>query len=209
MFYSDKMDKALRFGDVLSGYFSTTPIITEPFLEETKNYNIDVSFPIFSVVVAPCCEIRNKTISLTPLIKIRSSFLDNPYLEEDLTRVNLRLTPEQVIPPFVWEGMPPEEKQRRLEVGNQFAFLNLFVYEKHDLLPEYAIHRKGVNSKTNSYMIDFKNIHKLCCDKINSSIDAPLESKLLQLTISTRSGLRDKIASYYGRVPKEDEVLKD
>ncbi|GAI43486.1 unnamed protein product [marine sediment metagenome] len=44
MFYIQQMDKALRFGDVLQGYPSTTPIIEEPILKESdaqyKPYNI-------------------------------------------------------------------------------------------------------------------------------------------------------------------------
>ncbi len=209
MFYTEEMDNALRFRDVLKGYFSTSPVIKEPLLKKPKNYNIDVTFPIFSVIIAPCCEIGNKTISLTSLIQVRGSFFDNPYLAEDLTRVNRRMTPEQAIPPSAWNIMPDEEKQRRLELGSQFAFLSLFVYEKHDLLPKYTRHRRGTDIKTNHYMIDFKNTHKLCCDKIISPIKAPLDSKVLQLSVETRKELREKIAYYYGRAAPEDEALED
>ena len=58
-------------------------------------------------------------------------------------------------------------------------------------------------------MIDFRNIYKLSCEKIITPKDAPLESKCLQLSIQARSDLRTKIADYYARVPKEDEILED
>ena len=67
--------------------------------------------------------------------------------------------------------------------------------------------RKGDNIETKYYMIDFKNIHKLNCDKINSPEDAPLQSKCLQLSVQTRSELREKISNYYARIPKEDLIL--
>jgi len=211
MFYAEERDKALRFGDVLRGYFSTTPVIKEPILKEPiESYNIDVNLPVFSVVMDPCCQIGKKTISLTPLIPIRGSFFDNPYLAEDLTRVNRKMDPQQAIPPRAWKEMTAEQKTERLAVGREYAFVNLFVYEKHDLLPKYIVHRpRGKNIETNYYLINFRDIHKLRCDKIKSPEDAPLESKVLQLHVETRKELRGKVASYYGTPPPEDRALED
>jgi len=210
MFYAEKMSEALRFGDVLRGYFSTTPVIEEPALKEPiKRYNIDVDLPVFSVVMDPCCQIGHKTISLTPLIQIRPSFFGNPYLAEDLTRINRKMDPQQAVPPHAWAKMSSEEKRKRLEVGREYAFVSLFVYEKHGLLPEYTIHRKGKDIEINYYMINFRDTHKLCCDKIITPTEAPLESKVLELSLQTRSELREKVASYYASVPPEDKVLED
>jgi len=210
MFYAEEASKALRFGDVLRGFFSTTPVIEEPALKEPhKKYNIDVNLPLHSVVMDPCCQIGHKTISLTPLIPIYGSFLDNPYLAEDLTRVNRKMKPEQSMPPHSWEQLTPEQKEERLSVGYEYAFVYLFVYERHDSLPKYALDRKGKPIETDYYMINFRNIHKLCCDKIITPKDAPIESKVLELSIETRQELRDKIASYYAAVPKEDKILED
>lgn len=206
------MDNALRFGDVLRGYIATTPNIKEPILTQltlNKGYNIDVNLPNFSVVLTPCCSIGHNTISLTPLIKVRNTFFDNPYLVEDLTRINREMKPQQAIPPHAWNKIPLEEKQRHLEEGYGYAFVNLFVYEKNDLFPKYTIHRKGKNIETNYYMIDFKNTFKLNCKKIKTPKEAPLESKRLQLSKQARTELRDKIAYYYGRTPKEDMILED
>jgi len=210
MFYTEEMSEALRFGDVLRGYFSTTPVIEEPILgKSVEKYNIDVDFPPFSVVMDPCCEIGRETISLTPLIPIRSSFFNNPYLVEDFTRVNRKMNPEQAIPPSAWARMEEVERQERRAIGLAYAFVGLFVYEAHDLLPRYIIHRREGNVETNYYMINFRDTNKLCCGKIHTPEDAPLESKVLELTPETRNELRDKLASYYGTVPREDRILED
>jgi len=209
MFYVKVMDKALRFGDVLQGYPSTTPIVEGPILKETvARYNINVDLPKFTVVMDPCCEIRNKTVSLTPLIKASRKFFDNPYFAEDLTRINREMEPQQAVSPLVWKKLGIEERQRRLEVGRTYALLNLFIYEKHDLLPLYTLQRKAKEDVvTNYYMIDFRSTYKLCCDKIISPEDSPLESKILQLSIETRDELRKKLVNYYANVPAEDKVV--
>jgi len=210
MFYAEEMSKALRFGDILRGYFSTTPVIKEPILgDPIKNYNIDVNVPAYSVVMDPCCNIGEKMIALTPLVKVLGPFFDNPYIAQDLTRVNRKMEPQQAIPPHAWEQMSPEKRQERLAEGLGYAFANLFVYEKHDLLLKYTVHRKQGNIETNYYMINIKDIYKLRCDKINTPQDAPLESKVLELSIGTRSELREKVVAYYGRIPKEDIVIED
>ncbi|MEM2111202.1 MAG: hypothetical protein QXX08_04915 [Candidatus Bathyarchaeia archaeon] len=205
------MDKALRFGDVLQGYPSTTPIIEEPMLKESSaRYNINVDLPKFTVVMDPCCEIRNKTISLTPLIQVSRAFFDNPYFAEDLTRINRKMEPQQAVSPTIWEKLPLEEKQKRLEVGRTYALLNLFIYEKHELFPKYILRRKDKEDiETNYYMIDFRNTYKLCCDKIISPENSPLESKILQLSIETRSELREKLINYYANIPPEDKILEE
>lgn len=215
MFYQEEMDRALRFGDVLRGYVSTTPNIEEPIIKKpilaalNEGYSIDVNLPIFSVVISPCCSIGRKVISLTPLIKLRNSFFDNPYFAEDLTRINREMEPHQPVPPFVWKRLPPEERQRRVEEGYGYAFLELFVYEKNELFPKYVVDTKQGRIKTEYYMIDFRNTYKLNCEKIITPHNSPIESKCLQLSIETRSELRSKIAYYYARVPKEDKVSED
>jgi len=208
MFYEREPEKALRFGDVLKGYPSTTPMIEEPILNGVgRKYNVNISIPNYCVVMDPCCSIGNKMISLTPLIQVFTTFFDNPYLAEDLTRINRVMKPEQAVPPAVWEKLPEEEKRKRLAEGDAYAFVSLFVYEKHDLFPRYTVHRrKGQRIETNYYMIDFRNTYKLSCDKIHSPTNAPLHSKVLQLSVKTRSELRDKVTFYFARIPQEDKI---
>ena len=207
MFYQEEMDNALRFGDVLKGFILASPIIEEPGSVET--YKITVRSPSHCVVLSPCCSIGHKVIALSPLIEVRSSFFDNPYFEEDLVRINREMEPQQAVSPHIWEKFPPEVKQERLEEGYGYALLDVFIYREHDLLPKYTVNRRQGNIETNYYMIDFKNIYKIECDKIISAKNAPLNSKCLQLSIQTRSELRDKIAYYYARIPREDRIFED
>jgi len=209
MFYASQVSNALRFGDVLKGFFSTTPVVKEPPLSsDLKNCSIDVYLPKFSVVMDPCCQIGNQSISLTPLLPIKKSFFANSYLAEDLTRLNRIMTPQQAVPPEAWAEMTPEKKQERLEIGDTYASVRLFIYEKHDLLPEYTIHVGTDDIETNYYMIDFRNTHKLSCNEIITAEKAPLELKVLELSVETRQELRDKVSSYYAAVPKEDEIAE-
>jgi len=204
MFYQLEMDNTLRFGDILGGFILSAPNIAEP--ASCQNYKIEITTPTYCVVLSPCCSIGNKVISLSPLIKLLGSFFNNPFFVEDLTRINREMEPKQAVSPSVWEQLPPEEKQKRLNEKRGYALTGFFVYGKHDLLPKYPINRKQGNIETNYYMIDFKNIHKINCDKINSAKDAPLKTKLLQLSISARSELREKLSYFYARVPAEDKV---
>lgn len=207
MFYQEEMDEALRFGDILKGYILAASSIEEPDL--SKNYKIDINLPIFCAVISPCCSIGERKISLSPLIELRNSFFDNPYLAEDLTRINRKMEPQQSVPSHIWDNLTEEERQKRLREGYAYAFLEFFVYEKNDLFPKYTIHRRQGNIETNYYMIDFRNIYKINCEKIVDPKNAPLESKCLQLSIQARSELRDKVAFYYARIPEEDKILED
>lgn len=208
MFYQEKMDEAFRFGDIIEGFVLSNSHISKPNLNEP--YNINVNIPSYCAILSPCCSIGQKSICLTPLIKLQNSFFDNQYFVEDLTRINRKMKPEDSIPSHIWDRLPEHEKQKRLTEGYGFAFFNMFIYEKHDLFIKYAVNRKNRdNIETNFYMINFTNTYKVNCDKIISAKDAPLEAKLLQLSIQARSELRDKISFYYARVPKEDLMLED
>lgn len=210
MFYEQKAQKMLRFGDVLQGYLSSTPVIKTPILKQPiHDCHIDVNLPKYTVVMDPCCRTRYKMISLTPLIKVWGTLFDNPYLAKDLTKVNRAMIPQQSVPPEVWKGFSQEEKLKRLKEGLGYAFESFFIYASDPHFSEYVVNRKKGSVKTKHYMIDFRNTFKLCCDKMISPSDAPLESKVLQLSYKTRYELRDKISAYYGKVPEEDKILED
>jgi hypothetical protein len=55
-------------------------------------------------------------------------------------------------------------------------------------------------------MIDFRRMHKVECDRIANAKQAPLDTKILQLSVDTRAELREKLAAYFWRVPAEDVV---
>lgn len=210
MFYNREQENALRFGDVLRGYPCTTPRIEEPILNDNSaRYNIDVDLPKFTVVMDPSCEIRNQRISLTPLIEVSRKLFENPYFAEDLTRINRAMEPQQALSPLAWSKLRPDEQQQKLNVGRNYALLNLFIYERHDLLPPYVIRRKDKEDlETNHYMIDFGSTYKLCCGKIESPEKSPLGSKILQLSPETRGELTDKLIKYYERIRLEDKALE-
>lgn len=213
MFYAEKTDNYLRFGDVVRGYILPNTTIKEPILSiksESHNYTIDVEMP-YSVVLTPCCSIGESTISLTPLIKVRSNFFKNPYFAEDLTRINRKMEPQQAYSPNEWEKFSIEEQQRYLAEKINYALLNLFIYEENETFKKYTLRKREITY----YMINFKDIYTMKCAMIKrpeelKPEDAPIiESKILQLSIQARSELRDKIVFYYSRIPEEDEILED
>ena len=213
MFYAEETDNYLRFGDVVRGYILPNTTIKEPILSfksESHNYTIDVEMP-YSVVLTPCCSIGESTISLTPLIKVRSNFFKNPYFAEDLTRINRKMEPQQAHSPGEWKNFSLEEQQRYLAEGINYALLNLFIYDENEIFKKYTLRKREITY----YMINFKGTYTMKCAMIKrpeelKPEDAPIiESKVLQLSIQARSELRDKIVYYYSRIPEEDEILED
>jgi hypothetical protein len=208
MFYEKQPHNVLRFGDVLEGFIlSSTSMVSPEEARKKKRYHIEVRNPDYVVVFSPCCSIGDKTLALSPLIPVLSGFFDNPYLSEGLTRVNREMTPEQSVSPHVWETMSEEDKARRFRGEPKgHAFLENFVYEKHDLLKTYTVHRQTGNIETNHYMVDFRKIYRIECGKVANPKQAPLETKILELSIPTRGELRHKLAHYFGREPEEDRI---
>jgi hypothetical protein len=202
MFYAVENDNVLRFGDVIKGFVLAASNIKDPDIID--KYQIDINTPTFSVIVSPCCSIGEKTILLTPLIPVWSSYFENKYFSDDLTRINRKMEPQQTVSEVVWGKMSPEENIRRLKDGSCYALADKFVYSHHDLFPKYKLKKKGVPEEieTNYYMIDFKNIFKIHCDKVITPINSPIKNKELQLSIVTRGELRNKITSYFRESPK-------
>lgn len=209
LFYEQSPDNTFRFGDVLTGFVNCTPKLRSPFLSENDDrYTIQVGMPPYFVVMSPCCSIADKVIALCPLIHVRNTFFKNPYFAENLARLNRKIPPEKAVPPEAWKNMPSDQKQDRLNQGPAYAFVELFIYAEHRLLREYEVSRKkGPNIQTRFYMIDFRDTFKVCCDRVNSPKDSPVDAKLLQLTVDVRSQLRDKVSAYFARIPDEDLVL--
>ena len=204
-FYNESPEKVLRFGDVVRGYPCSTPVIKKPEIDGDFNrFRVEIEKPAFSVILSPSCSIRNKSVSLTPLVKVRGRFFDNPFLDKDLTAINREMEPENAIPPDAWKSFTDQERQARLAVGRAYSFPALFVYEKHDLLPKYEMSRKSGKITTNYYMIDFSSSYKLGCDEIIDPENSPIYSKCLQLSETTRLELLYKVVGYFNRVSRED-----
>jgi len=214
MFFEKELDNALRLGDVVQGYILTNPSFKEPFFStqsEGYDYKINVELPNYSVVLTPCCSIDVGKLSLTPLIKVRSSFLKNPYFAEDLTRINRKMNPEQTVAPEEWGKLSPEELRGRKAVGFNYTLLPLFIYEENEIFKKYTLREREIRD----YMVDFGNIYTIKCPMIRRSEGATpqdpsvINSKVLQLSIQARAELRDKISYYYTRPPKEDMIVED
>lgn len=209
MFYESEQSKALRLGDILPGFIFIEADIEDP--RNLQSYKIDVITHRYCVVMTPCCSIRDRILSITPLLPIRPSYLENPYFKEDLTRINRVMKPEQTVASEIWDGFPPEEKLRKLQAGETYALPSIFIYEKHDSLANYSLHsrvKRGPIS-TNYYSIDFKNVHKIRCEKVITPENSPYDMKILELSKQARSELRNKLADFFKRTPAEDIEAED
>ena len=206
-FYQESSDSGFRFGDVIKGFISATPNVSNPPVNsDNTNYSIDISMS-YCAIISPCCSIKDKVISLSPLLHVNKNIFRNPYFREDLTRINRVVSPENSVSPTALEKMPPEKKEEFLSKDIAYAFINLFIYKEHDLFPEYPIRLNSADDfYTRYYVIDFRNTFSVNCSKIQNPTNVPPGLKYLQLTIDTRNVLRDKITKYYSRLPEEDIV---
>jgi len=232
MFYLDTVGKKLRFGDVLKGYLFTAPNIGKPFDEKSRDpYNIDVCLPKFSVVMDPCCHIGGGSISLTPLIHVEDHFWDTPCLAEDMTRLNRKAMPKDLMHPKTWNKLSDEQKLASINATPDYGHKTYFVYEGNSEFPEYTVKRECQYNEvidthsqllkyeearaekvivTRHHMIDFKNIYHLNCKKIfgpkKVADEEILRSIVLQLSVTARNELRDKMVSYFAEIPEEDII---
>ena len=208
-FYNETPDKTLRFGDVISGFQIAVPQANDPCPIKHNDWIIKVSRPSYAVVMTPCCSIENESVSLAPLFNIRPAFLKNDFFKEDLTRINDVVPGEHSVSSHVWKhSLPPERQQALLSQKPSYVSVECFIYASHDLLEEYVLNTKEhgkVNLK--HYMVDFKTIYRVECDKIKRDRDAPKGIKLLELTVQTRQLLRNKLVQYYSREADEDRLL--
>jgi hypothetical protein len=205
MFYAGDPDQALRLGDVVEGFILGAANVDRP-RPGPMSYQISVTRPERAAVLTPCCSVGEKTLCLAPLVRIRSSFFTNPYLAEDLTRINRPMLLQQSVPPAVWDSWPPDEQSKRLAdwPGMRLAFTELFTYQPHDLLAPYELGTGGC--LTGYYMIDFRQMHRVESKSVVNTRDVPLHARLLQLSVEVRSELRDKLSYYFGRIPVEDQI---
>ena len=229
MFYQDAIENKLRFGDVVKGFLSTTPILKRPFVDEkAESYTIDVSTNL-SVLLDPCCSIGSGTVSITPLVQIKQQFWDNPHLFEDMTEINREVKPKNLMHPVVWNKLSDDDKTQFLNAPKGYGLKNFFVYKEHPVFEEYEIIKKNrfeefidgetglpkyneiqeVHTlKTRYHIIDFKNISHVSCMEIVGSekpiTEKVLSSIVLQLSEKTRAELRNKMGYYFGRTPEED-----
>lgn len=208
-FYHESPENSLRLGDVVQGFRVATPHVDDPACDKSNAWGITVDSPRYLAVMTPCCSIERNSVALAPLVPIRPSFLQNEHFKEDLTRINVKVPPKSSVSRYVWDNrMSNNKKEELLAEGPAYAFLDCFVFESHDLLKKYTLDLKPPVKTIDigHYMVDFKDIYRVNCEKIKRDANAPAGMKLLQLTVATRQKLRDKLALYFGRPPKEDRL---
>lgn len=231
MFYSDTFSPYLRFGDVLKGFMKVIAEIDEPILSKITNFNIKVENAEFCIVMDPCCNIDDGTITLTPLKPINKNWLFNPYLENNIVSLNSEIKPIKAIHPDRWNSLKLTEKQNLYAENDKYQQIRYFIYDIHNILPVYKIEKdysfiEYIDDKTklpafkkdnikksldlNYYMIDFKNIYYVNCKRISNprqKLDEQLSNaKVLELSIESRNLLRDKLAFWYYNRPEEDVI---
>lgn len=133
---------------------------------------------------------------------------DNPFFNSDLTNINRKVPPEKSIPPTGWEGLSTKKKEARISQGVQYVFFEYYIYDKHELLPEYELGMTKNKFKTNYYMIDFRNIYRLDCKRFQSAIHSPLETKILQLSLQARIELQQKLHFFYRLAPEDQPLIE-
>lgn len=221
-FYAEEYDVDLRFGDIIqvNGLISATPTFKE--LNRTSEINdffIDVSKPKYCVVITPCCSIGENKLILTPLLPIRRDFYKNSYYYEDFTRINRKMNAHQSMPPEEWSKLTPEKQQLRMKEEMEYALVDLFIYPPHLLLLKYSLKVQlpntmdRVETEMGYYMIDFRNNFRICSNNIvydkKKGSNNLGHIKLLELSISARSELRDKLSEYYYKPAQEDLIEID
>lgn len=102
--------------------------------------------------------------------------------------------------------MSPQDKQSRLAEGLAYTFLEYFIYDSNDLLKEYEFSFKGELIKSGNYMIDFRNTIKVKSPNIKDENGPFTSKKIAELSIDARKSLREKLADFYGRPAKEDNI---
>lgn len=213
MFYTplNKRDAALRFGDIIRGFSIITPNIHDPNVNRSNGYTINVEHPL-CVVMSQCCAIGKTTILLSPLMRITdqklgAAYIDNEFIKKDFTVINKEIPKRYTVTKKAFDKMPPKEQTEYDSDEMVYAFKEYFIYDQYQEFEQYdAIATEGRRFPTKYYMIDFKNLYKINCNKIQSAKASPLELKYLQLSREARQDLRDKISGFYEYVPLEDKV---
>lgn len=198
MFYESRPDTDLRLGDMVQGFPILYSLLRKPPLSlQEAAYQVEVDIPEYAVILTPCCSIRDRIISVCPLKRLDKQLFKSPYLKEDFTRVNHRMRRVRAIPPDRLHKMSEEDITRMESEAEQYGFLTYFIYEPHELLRGYTYTISKQEVAVAHYMIDFRDTFKVECTSLP-------EEKVLQLSICSRTALREKLAEYYGRIPEED-----
>jgi len=205
-FYDQHPGHVLRLGDVLRGLPAIEPVLATlaPNLAD-PGYTAAIRHPEHSVVMSPCCSIERGVLSVAPLVRVPVSLFANPYVAEDLTRLNRPMLPEQALPPAAWAELSDGERTRRMAQGPAYGFVEVFVYASHALLRPYELTGKDrIPRVVEHYMVDFRTAYRVSCHQVQRRPAPGTILKVLQLSALARDSLRGKLSNYFTRVPEED-----
>ena len=204
-FYLDPPTKELRFGDVVTGF--QHPTVRIDTLDSAVDLKISVTRPQFFAVMTPCCDIEFNSFSLAPLIQVRDAILlKHPRLHSNLALINVPFLPRDGFTDEQIEKMEPAKQAELRSQGPQYIYLDCFVYDPNGLFPAYEVKRnKQTIANLQHRMVDFKSIFRVESALIEREQQAPTGVKVSELTVGTRSQLRDKLTFYFGRNTDEGQ----
>jgi len=136
-FYYDDPAQKVRQGDIFQGLINVG-VISHRFLTSENLVDSGVCFTLnlgfnYASIITPCCDIQKRDyIALCPLVILPKKIRTNAYLDEDPTRLNHMVPPEKALPIAGWDKLDPEVKQKRLEMGKTWIYINNFVFRKKE-----------------------------------------------------------------------------
>ena len=204
-FYLDPPTKDFRFGDVVTGFQHPTVRMDTP--NSAVDLKISVTRPQYFAVMTPCCNIEQNSFSLAPLVQVRDAIvIKHPRLHANLTLINVPFPPRDGFTDEQIAKMEPAKQAELLSEGAQYTYLDCFIYEPNQLFPAYEVKRKELTiAKIQYRMVDFKGIFRVECSQIEREQEAPTGIKVAELTVPTRSELRDKLTFYFSRNADEGQ----
>jgi hypothetical protein len=182
------------------------PTVRIDTLDSVFDLRISVTRPQYFAVMTPCCNIELKSVSLAPLEEVRESILKHPRLLQNLAVINSQYLPKDAFTPEEIDKMDADKQAELATLPVVYSYLECFVYEPNGLFPLYEVKRKKQTwSNLQHRMVDFKSIFRVECSLIEREQDAPAGVKVSELTVETRSQLRDKLTYYFGRNADEGQ----
>lgn len=195
MFYADDPAPEIRQGDIFEGMVSIgivpSKFLTASILNKETNpcFSVNLGFS-YAAVITPCCDIQKRDyLAFCPLMTLIPRVRQNAFFNEDPTRLNRKVNPENTVPKIAWDKIPEAEKALKISQGKKYAFVNNFVFEKfEDIFLDYM-------------MIDFNYIFNIDRKFLGGKNHVLLPYRVLQLSDESRRTLRLKLAEYYFRDP--------
>jgi len=195
MFYADVYTPIIRQGDVFEGLVNVgivpSKFLTADILNKEHNpcFSVNLGFS-YAVIITPCCDIQKRDyLAFCPIIPLNEKIKQNEFFNEDPTRVNAKVKPENMVPKVAWDNFSDQEKANRMGKGKRYAFTNNFVFEKYSEI------------FVDTMMIDFNFIFNINRTTLGGKNEKLLPNRILQLSSETRRTLRLKLADYFFRDP--------